>query len=40
MTLTAMRPEAGLSKGRDRSLCSVAQASGSTSAFRVVRSAL
>ena len=35
MTLTAMRPEAGLGKGREVSLWRVAQASGSISAFRV-----
>jgi len=36
MTLTAMRPLLGLSKGREVSLFSVAQASGSISAFSVV----
>ena len=40
MTLTAIRPEAGLSKGRDVSLWRVAQASSLISAFRVVFSAL
>ena len=40
MTLTAMRPEAGRSKGRDVSLWSVSQASRSISALRVVFSAL
>jgi len=40
MTLTAMRPEAGLGNGREVSLCKVAQASSSISAFRVVFSAL
>ena len=40
MTLTAMRPEAGLGKGREVSLFSVAQASRSISAFSVVFSAL
>ena len=40
MTLTAMRPESGLSKGRDVSLWSVAQASASISALRVVFSDL
>jgi hypothetical protein len=32
MTFTAMRPDAGLSKGREVSLFSVAQASSSSSA--------
>ena len=36
MTFTAMRPVVGFGKGRDVSLCKVAQASGSISAFRVV----
>ena len=40
MTLTAMRPEAGLGKAREMSLLRVAQASGSISAFSVVLSAL
>ena len=40
MTLTAMRPEGGAGNGRDVSLFSVAQASGSISAFSVVLSAL
>ena len=40
MTLTAMRPEAGLGKGREVSLFSVAQASRSISALSVVFSAL
>src|SRR3712207_7733023 len=40
MTLTAMRPELGLSKGREVSLLRVAQASSSISARRVVLSAL
>ncbi len=39
-TFTAMRPEAGRGKGRDVSLFSAAQASGSISAFREVFSAL
>ena len=39
-TFTAMRPEAGRGKGRDVSLFSAAQASGSISAFRDVFSAL
>ena len=38
MTLTAIRPFGGLSKGREVSLLSVAQASGSISAFSVVLS--
>ena len=40
MTLTAMRPEEGRSKGRDISLLSVDQASSLISALRVVLSAL
>jgi hypothetical protein len=40
MTFTAMRPLLGLSNGRDVSLCRVAQASASISAFSVVFSAL
>ena len=36
MTFTAMRPVEGLQKGREVSLCNVAQASGSISAFSVV----
>jgi hypothetical protein len=40
MTLTAMRPDLGLSNGRDVSLCRVAQASSLISALSVVRSAL
>ena len=40
MILTAMRPVDGLSKGREMSLCRVAQASALISAFRVVLSAL
>ena len=40
MTFTAMRPDLGLSKGREVSLFSVAQASSLISAFRVVFSAL
>ena len=36
MTLTAMRPDSGLEKGRDVSLWSVAQTSESISALRVV----
>ena len=40
MTLTAMRPEAGFSKGREVSLCRDAQASVSISALRVVLRAL
>jgi hypothetical protein len=40
MTLTAMRPDFGLSKGRDVSLWSVAQASWLISAFSVVLRAL
>ena len=40
MTLTAMRPDSGRSNGREMSLWSEAQASGSISAFRVVLSAL
>ena len=39
-TFTAMRPEAGRGKGREASLFSAAQASGSISAFREVFSAL
>ena len=39
MTFTAMRPVFGFSNGRDVSLFSVAQASGSISAFSVVLSA-
>jgi hypothetical protein len=33
MTLTAIRPDFGFAKGRDVSLCSVAQASSSISAL-------
>ena len=40
MTLTAMRPESGLSNGREVSLWSVAQASASISALSVVFSDL
>ena len=40
MTLTAMRPDPGLGKGRDVSLWSVAHASASISALRVVLSDL
>ena len=40
MTLTAMRPDLGLSKGREVSLLSVAQASSLISALRVVLRAL
>src|SRR5438552_3717889 len=40
MTFTAMRPVSGLSNGRETSLCSVAQASSSISALRVVFNAL
>src|SRR6185369_15688906 len=40
MTFTAIRPEVGLAKGREVSLWSVAQASSSISALRVVLSAL
>ena len=40
MTLTAMRPEAGRSKGREVSLCRVSQASRWISVLRVVLSAL
>jgi len=40
MTLTAMRPERGLEKGREVSLLSVAQASSLISALRVVLRAL
>ena len=36
MTLTAMRPDKGLGKGRDVSPCRVAQAFGLMSALRVV----
>ena len=36
ITFTAMRPDFGFSKGREVSLCSVAQASALISAFRVV----
>ena len=36
MTFTAMRPDLGLSKGREVSLCRVAQAASSISALRVV----
>ena len=39
MTLTAMRPERGLGKGRETSLWRVAQAAASISALRVVLSA-
>jgi hypothetical protein len=40
MTSTAILPDFGFSNGRDVSLCSVSHASGSTSAFSVVLSAL
>lgn len=40
MTLTAMRPDFGLSNGREVSLCSDSQASALISAFSVVFSAL
>ena len=40
MTFTAMRPDFGLSKAREVSLFSVAQASSLISALRVVLSAL
>ena len=40
MTFTAIRPDFGLSNGREVSLCSVAQASSLISAFSVVFSAL
>ena len=40
MTFTAMRPDFGLSNGRDVSLWSVAQASALISALSVVFSAL
>ena len=40
MTLTAMRPDEGRSKGREVSLLSVDQASSLISALRVVLSAL
>ena len=40
ITFTAMRPDCGLVKGRDVSLCSVAQASSLISAFSVVFRAL
>ena len=40
MTLTAMRPDAGRSNGRERSLWSDSHASASISAFSVVFSAL
>ena len=40
ITFTAIRPLLGLSNGREVSLCSVAQASRSISAFKVVFSAL
>ncbi len=40
MTLTAIRPEVGLRKGREVSEHSVSQASSSISAFNVVRRAL
>jgi len=40
ITLTAIRPEAGLSNGRDVSLCSDSHASSSISALRVVFSDL
>ncbi len=40
MTFTAMRPRAGLSKGRDVSLLRVSQASSLISALRVVFSDL
>ena len=40
ITFTAMRPDLGLSKGREVSLFSVAQASSLISALRVVLSAL
>ena len=36
MTLTAMRPDRGLGKGRETALCSVVQVSASISALRVV----
>ena len=36
MTFTAMRPDAGFSKGRDVSLLSVAHASSFTSAFSLI----
>jgi hypothetical protein len=36
ITFTAMRPDLGLAKGRDVSLCSVVQASSSISALSVV----
>jgi hypothetical protein len=39
MTFTAMRPDLGLSKGREVSLCSVAHAASSISALSVVFSA-
>ena len=37
ITFTAMRPESGSSKGREVSLCSVAQASSLISAFSVIQ---
>ena len=40
MTFTAMRPDSGLSKGRDVSLCSVSHACSLISALSVVLSAL
>ena len=40
MTFTAMRPDSGLSKGREVSLCSVSHASSLISALSVVFSAL
>jgi hypothetical protein len=40
MTLTAMRPVEGLSKGRGVSLCKLSHASWSISAFSVVLRAL
>jgi hypothetical protein len=40
MTFTAIRPDLGLSNGREVSLRSVLHASSSTSALRVVLSAL
>lgn len=40
MTLTAILPDSGFGKGREVSLCRVAQASSLISAFRVVLRAL
>ena len=40
MTFTAMRPDSGLSKGREVSLCRVSHASSLISALSVVLSAL